>query len=217
MRTRHLCLASCSCSLLILTGAGCRDSGDHAGTSVVEAQQPPPNRRSPLPNRDGSFKFGVLGDFGTGSQAAVPARRADGQTPRAVQVRAGRAGRRQPVRLGAPAGLQEEVRDPLQAAAGCRREVLRVARQPRRARAALLQAVQHGREALLHVQPEPGRPLLRAREHLPGARADRSGSRRSSRPRAATGRSPSSTTRCTRQATGTARTSACAKCSSRSS
>ena len=46
---------------------------------------------------------------------------------------------------------------PVQAAAGRGREVLRVAGQPRRARAALLQAVQHGRQAVLHVQP--GSPM----------------------------------------------------------
>ena len=65
--------------------------------------------------------------------------------------------------------------------------------------------------------PKPERPLLRAREHLSGAGADSSGWRTSSRLRAATGRSCSSIIRCTRRATGTAPTCACATCSSRCS
>jgi Calcineurin-like phosphoesterase len=55
-------------SLLSLTGAGCRDGSVVAGIGVVEAQQSPPEPLVPLPNRDGSVKFGVLGDFGTGSR-----------------------------------------------------------------------------------------------------------------------------------------------------
>ncbi len=68
MRTRHLSLIALLC-LLIVTGVGYRDSGITAGTARLEAQQSPAVPPVPLPNRDGSFKFGVLGDFGTGSQA----------------------------------------------------------------------------------------------------------------------------------------------------
>ena len=46
--------------LLTLTGAGCRDGG------AAAAAQAPAAPAVPLPNKDGSFKFGVLGDFGTG-------------------------------------------------------------------------------------------------------------------------------------------------------
>jgi calcineurin-like phosphoesterase family protein len=53
--------------LLTLTGAGCRDSGAAAVTALVAAQSPAAPA-VPLPNQDGSFKFGVLGDFGTGDQ-----------------------------------------------------------------------------------------------------------------------------------------------------
>jgi predicted phosphodiesterase len=53
--------------LLTLTGAGCRDSRAAAATVVVAAQAPAAPT-VPLPNKDGSFKFGVLGDFGTGDQ-----------------------------------------------------------------------------------------------------------------------------------------------------
>ena len=38
-------------------------------TPRLEAQQSPAVPLVPLPNKDGSFKFGVLGDFGTGSKA----------------------------------------------------------------------------------------------------------------------------------------------------
>jgi predicted MPP superfamily phosphohydrolase len=64
MRTRHLS----SVLLLILIGAGCRDNGVTVGTTV-EAQQSSAEPVVPLPNKDGSFKFSVLGDFGTGSKA----------------------------------------------------------------------------------------------------------------------------------------------------
>jgi hypothetical protein len=67
MRTRHASSVALL-FLLILTGAGCRNSSIVAGTSVVEARQAPAEQLVPLPNRGGSFKFGVLGDFGTGSQ-----------------------------------------------------------------------------------------------------------------------------------------------------
>lgn len=68
MRTRHLSLIVLL-FLLKVTGVGYRDSGITAGTPRVEALQSPAVPLVPLPNRDGSFKFGVLGDFGTGSQA----------------------------------------------------------------------------------------------------------------------------------------------------
>lgn len=68
MRTRHLSLIVLL-FLYIGTGVGYRDRGITAGTARLEAQQSPAAPVVPLPNRDGSFKFGVLGDFGTGSQA----------------------------------------------------------------------------------------------------------------------------------------------------
>lgn len=68
MRTRHLSLIVLL-FLFIVTGVGYRGSGNTAGTARLEAQQSPAAPVVPLPNRDGSFKFGVLGDFGTGSQA----------------------------------------------------------------------------------------------------------------------------------------------------
>lgn len=68
MRTRHLSLIVLL-FLFIVTGVGYRGSDNTAGTARLEAQQSPAAPVVPLPNRDGSFKFGVLGDFGTGSQA----------------------------------------------------------------------------------------------------------------------------------------------------
>jgi predicted MPP superfamily phosphohydrolase len=68
MRTRHLSLIV-PLFLLIAIGIGYRDSGITTGTARLEAQQPPATPLPPLPNKDGSFKFGVLGDFGTGSRA----------------------------------------------------------------------------------------------------------------------------------------------------
>ena len=41
----------------------------HDRRDYLEAQQPAAEPLVPLPNRDASLKFGVLGDFGTGSQA----------------------------------------------------------------------------------------------------------------------------------------------------
>jgi len=67
MRTRHLCVLALL-FLVHVTGAGCRDSGA-AWTAALEARQPAADPLVPLPNSDASLKFGVLGDFGTGSRA----------------------------------------------------------------------------------------------------------------------------------------------------
>jgi predicted MPP superfamily phosphohydrolase len=66
MRTRHLSLVVLL-FLFLATGVDFRDRGITAGTTRLEAQQSLAVPLVPLPNRDGSFKFGVLGDFGTGS------------------------------------------------------------------------------------------------------------------------------------------------------
>jgi calcineurin-like phosphoesterase family protein len=68
MRARHLS-SVVLLFLVTVTGAGCRDSGIIAGTTTLAAQQPAAETRLPLPNRAGSLKFSVLGDFGTGSQS----------------------------------------------------------------------------------------------------------------------------------------------------
>jgi predicted MPP superfamily phosphohydrolase len=68
MRTRHWSSVALLL-LLIWTGAGCRDSGITAGATVAQALQSPAESPGPLPNKDGSLKFSVLGDFGTGERS----------------------------------------------------------------------------------------------------------------------------------------------------
>jgi 3',5'-cyclic AMP phosphodiesterase CpdA len=52
----------------LLTGTGCRDGGGYAA-GLAAAQEPQAARGLPLPNKNGSLKFGVLGDFGTGDRS----------------------------------------------------------------------------------------------------------------------------------------------------
>jgi 3',5'-cyclic AMP phosphodiesterase CpdA len=66
MRTRHA--SSVVLWLLIATGAGCRDTSLAVQAAGVEAQQPASGTPVALPNKAGSLKFGVLGDFGTGDK-----------------------------------------------------------------------------------------------------------------------------------------------------
>ena len=69
MRARHPFSIVVLFSVLAWTGAACRDGGASGSAAVVAAQAPAPAQPTvPLPNRDGSFKFGVLGDFGTGDR-----------------------------------------------------------------------------------------------------------------------------------------------------
>ena len=68
MRRRHLSSVPFLLVLLIVTGSGCRDGGVTAGVATVEARQSAEAPLVPLPNRDGSSKFGVIGDFGNGSR-----------------------------------------------------------------------------------------------------------------------------------------------------
>jgi hypothetical protein len=65
MLIRHLpCV---SVLLSVLAGAGCGVSGVAGGTSVIATQTPATGSTLTLPNQNGSFKFAVLGDFGTGA------------------------------------------------------------------------------------------------------------------------------------------------------
>jgi 3',5'-cyclic AMP phosphodiesterase CpdA len=65
MPTRHGSSVVLLFVLLTWTGAACRNRSD-ARATVVLAAQAPAEPAVPLPNKDGSFKFGILGDFGTG-------------------------------------------------------------------------------------------------------------------------------------------------------
>ena len=67
MRMRHPPSVVFLVFLLALTAAGCRD-GDATGAAALVAAQSPAEPTVPLPNKAGSFKFGVLGDFGTGDK-----------------------------------------------------------------------------------------------------------------------------------------------------
>src|SRR6185295_6742140 len=65
MRPRHALLFALRLVLALATWTGCADNGVAAGTAEQAAQ---PQPTVALPNKDGSFKFGVLGDFGTGEK-----------------------------------------------------------------------------------------------------------------------------------------------------
>ena len=69
MRPRHRWFLALLFPVLLI-GTGCREAVDFAArASVVDASQAPSAEPAvPLPNRDGSFKFAVLGDFGTGDR-----------------------------------------------------------------------------------------------------------------------------------------------------
>ncbi len=67
MSTRRPHVVVLLCAILIAAGVGCRDRGAAAVASVVAAQAPA-DPVVPLPNTQGSFKFAVLGDFGTGER-----------------------------------------------------------------------------------------------------------------------------------------------------
>ena len=146
-----------------------------------------PANSSTLPNADRSIKFAIIGDSGRGSKEQHEvAAQMDAYRQRfdyKFVLMAGDNIYEGPATRG---GLSAEVRGALQAAARRRRQVLRGARQPRRHQPDLLQAVQHGRQSLLHVRAAGrsdhalghARALLRARQHLPRSRADCAGSRR---------------------------------------
>ncbi len=53
----------------MLTESSYWDSGSTAGATVAEARQSPAAAPVRLPNKEGSLKFGVLGDFGTGARS----------------------------------------------------------------------------------------------------------------------------------------------------
>jgi len=67
MRTHRL--VSVALPFLLLTAAGCRSSGVVAKGVAVEAPQTLVEPAVPLPNKGDSFKFAVLGDFGTGDRS----------------------------------------------------------------------------------------------------------------------------------------------------
>jgi 3',5'-cyclic AMP phosphodiesterase CpdA len=67
MRMRHPFSVVLLLALVPLTATAYRKSGA-AGTTARAAAQASAEPTLPLPNKEGSFKFGVLGDFGTGDR-----------------------------------------------------------------------------------------------------------------------------------------------------
>ena len=181
MGTRRFFLASLAGALLcagwmLAPTAGAGAPSEATAAKPVPATQKPPAAQKPpavpLPNREDSFKFAVLGDFGTGDRPQYQLGEQMADAAGQVPVRARDHGRRQHLRRRAAAGHEAEVRGPLQGPARRRRQVLCLARQSRRARAGPLRPLQHGRANLLHLQgAEGGRQVLRPRDRLsdPGA------------------------------------------------
>jgi 3',5'-cyclic AMP phosphodiesterase CpdA len=66
MRPRHSFVALLLS--LVLTGSGCQDTAIKAGPTAMAAMQSAAEPLVTLPNKDGSLKFAVLGDFGTGDR-----------------------------------------------------------------------------------------------------------------------------------------------------
>jgi predicted MPP superfamily phosphohydrolase len=66
MRTRHV-LATIGLFASLTCGAACRDNGLTGSAAAAESAQPAAPAVA-LPNKEGSFKFAVLGDFGTGDR-----------------------------------------------------------------------------------------------------------------------------------------------------
>ena len=153
-----------------------------APLGTATAAQAPVTITLTLPRKDGSVRFAVMGDTGTGDARAVRGGAADGRVPRRVPLRFRDHAGRQHHRVGHPCGDADQVRDALQAAPRRRSRVPRGPRQPRQPDRAFLQALQHGRRALLHLPGVRGRDgkagrrwraLLRPRHRLPGQAAAR--------------------------------------------
>src|SRR5688572_20700664 len=66
MRSR--CVPSLVVLFVVVTTSGCRD-GLGRSANASEAVQTSAQPAVALPNKDGSFKFAVLGDFGTGDDS----------------------------------------------------------------------------------------------------------------------------------------------------
>ena len=66
MRSRHA-IAALAVAALLLSSAACRDAAVGYGSETVVAKEQQAAEVA-LPNKQGTYKFGVLGDFGTGSR-----------------------------------------------------------------------------------------------------------------------------------------------------
>ena len=144
------------------------------GVAIMDAQAAQGRSIVPLPNREGSLKFAVLGDFGDGSSAQMQVAqqmvKLRGTFPFELVITVGDniyGGER-------PQDLKRKFEVPYGPLMDERREVLRLARQPRRPRTSALRAVQHGWPHVLHLQgAEAGRAILCARDRLSRTAAGR--------------------------------------------
>ena len=182
------------------------------------AQKPQAAPAVELPNRPGSLKFGVIGDFGNGSRQ---------QTELGAQMTKLRA--RFPfefvITVGdniyggdRPQDMRKKFELPYKALLdGGVKFYASLGNHDDRGTSPL-RIVQHGRPDVLHVQgADGGRPVLCPRDRLPERAAGglaREGARELER---ATGRSRTSTIRSTRPASATGRTRTWPRCSNRSS
>ena len=213
-------LACCRLSLIAVCAACSRPAvGDAAATPRCRrAGRAPAGRPSRCPNKNGSFKFAVLGDFGTGVAAAVPTGRADGQAALDVQVRAWSSlvgdnmygGER-------PQDFKKKFEIPYKPLldAGVKFYASLGNHDSREQR--YYKLFNMDGKLYYTFKPAAGRPLLHAREHLSRARTDPVARERTQESGSRVEDRLSSITRSIRQATGTARTSVCARCSSRCS
>ena len=213
MRMRHPSSVVLLAFLLTLTTvAACRERGATAFVAAQSSAEP----TVPLPNKDGSFKFGVLGDFGTGNR---PQYELADQMAKfhqrfkyelVVLVGDNLYGSERPQDF---ANKFELPYKPL-LDAGVKFYASLGNHDAREQRAYKL----FNMDGKLYYtfNPKPNVRLFALESTYPTPEQIQWW-KRSSRHRPATGRSSSSITRCTRRATGTARTSGCAKRSSRCS
>ena len=171
-RVQRLCAAiACTVAVLCLSARSLGQAQTGKGVAVADQKAGTPP--TALPNRADSLKFLVFGDFGTGDkpQYELAQRMVDLYKTFPFQMVALVGDNL--YRLRASARLQEEVRGSLQTAPRRRREVLRVAREPRRARAAVLSSSSTWTASSTTVQgAETGCEVHRAGKQLPRPRAD---------------------------------------------
>ena len=168
-----------------------------------------------LPLKEGSLRFAVIGDSGTGSGAQYELARllaewrADFPFELVLMIGDNIYGRDD------PRDYRQKFEEPYRALLDAGVKFYAALGNHDDPNAALLQAVQHGGRALLHVQGAPGGVRFFALDSnymdKPAARVAGEGARRR---RARTGRSASSITRSTPRARSTARTRSCARRSS---
>ena len=177
LRAAHR-LAALVVALALLPGCSLRPA-ETAGPAAVQAPSTPAVEVVPLPNQPDSLKFAVLGDFGTGAPAQYQlASRWSRPTRRSRSSLSSRSATTSTGRERPQDFCRKSSRQPYKPLLDAKVKFYASLGNHDSARAALLQAVQHGRQALLLLQGAVReRPVLRAREHVHGAGAGRRGSK----------------------------------------